>query len=149
MPQHGLKLNCRGFSLVEVMVAMTVFTIGILSVMVMQSTSLTSTTGAERMSSANNIASEEVEQLLHLGYDDPQLVAGVHPTKVVATPQEQYTVIWTVSDDTPMVGTKRLVLTAVNSANVAAITAYHTNAHTYLFSGKDRPVTLTCYLANP
>lgn len=150
MPQHGSELKSRGFSLVEVLVAMTVFTIGILAVMAMQSTSIGSTAAANRMSNATNIASEELERLMNQGYDHADLAAGVHQLAApVVTVQDQYSVIWTVTADTPILGSKRIVLTAVNSTDNAAITAYHNNTYSYLRSGKDRPVTLTFYLANP
>jgi prepilin-type N-terminal cleavage/methylation domain-containing protein len=65
------KKRCRenGFSLIEVMIATAILSIGLLSVGVMQSTALKGTAVSQSVSDAANMASEKMEQLRVLPKD--------------------------------------------------------------------------------
>ena len=58
-----MKINRRGFSLVELMIAMVILAVGILATMAMQFSSLNAYTSAREMTGANDMA-RSVEQML-------------------------------------------------------------------------------------
>jgi type IV pilus assembly protein PilV len=62
--------NCRGFSLLEVLLGVTVFMIGMLGVTALNISSLKSNTFAGNMSEAVIVAGDKLEELMTLDYDD-------------------------------------------------------------------------------
>jgi len=68
-----IKEGQAGFSLVELLVAVAIFTIGILSVNAMQITSINGNSTANRVSRSTNWASDKIERLISLDYDDAAL----------------------------------------------------------------------------
>ncbi|UCG06203.1 MAG: prepilin-type N-terminal cleavage/methylation domain-containing protein [Desulfobacterales bacterium] len=70
--------DCQGYSLIEVLIAMAVFSIGILAVFSMQITATNSNTMARGMTESYNCALDKAEELLALPFNDADLTAGVH-----------------------------------------------------------------------
>lgn len=70
---HKHLSNQNGFTLVEVMVAMVVFAIGILTLNLMQTSAIDGNASANRMTNAATWASDRVEQIFALEYDDALL----------------------------------------------------------------------------
>lgn len=70
--------NEAGFSLVEMLVALTIFAIGLLATAGMQMSALQSNAGSYRLTSINAVASGVMEEILTWSSDDPRLkdVAG-------------------------------------------------------------------------
>jgi prepilin-type N-terminal cleavage/methylation domain-containing protein len=104
------KGNSRGFTLMEVLLACAIFSIGILAVGAMQISSVNSNTGARIHTEEHTWVLDQIERLTALSYDDADLAAG---TRSVA--QGPYTVTWTVVDDSPVAGVKRIAVTATGS----------------------------------
>lgn len=67
-------IGSDGFTLVEVMVALVVFAIGILSLNLMQSKAIDGNSSANRLTIASTWASDRVERIFALDYADPLLV---------------------------------------------------------------------------
>ena len=118
----------RGFTLVEVLIALAIFSIGILAVASLQ-TSLTGRNTSARISTEASIWSRDrVESLMLLPYNSsPQLEpgpAGLGPPLHQVT-QGQYTVRWDVWNDTmvtpwgitPSTNTKIIRVTVVGPRN--------------------------------
>ena len=140
MQKLGVELimstnNQKGFSLIEVMIAIVVLAIGILGVVTMQ----TSTTGynatAHALTGAASVAADRMETLKALPYTDPLLQdtdgdgqAGLrHPLPDLPAPEipdptnpllqadfqvttgdQNYTVYWNIADNYPMTNTKTI-----------------------------------------
>jgi prepilin-type N-terminal cleavage/methylation domain-containing protein len=94
-------LGQHGFTLLEIMIALAIFAIGILAVSAMQISSINQNAGARMQTEATNVASDAMERLLALPYDHIQLDADV-----TLNPHSQvvgaYRVEWNVT--TPAVG---------------------------------------------
>ncbi|MBF0527552.1 MAG: prepilin-type N-terminal cleavage/methylation domain-containing protein [Deltaproteobacteria bacterium] len=96
--------NRDGFSLVEVMIAMTLFSVALLGIAQMQITAFKTNSQANNISRASVYASDKLEELRALGrnnFSDPQLAAGNHPatgdpTQPTITP---FTRTWTITDN--------------------------------------------------
>lgn len=82
----------RGSSLVELLVAVTVFAIGLLAVAGMQLTALRGNASAQQVSVASGLAEGVLEEILAWPDDDPQLAADAVEQEWLlanATPAEQ------------------------------------------------------------
>jgi type IV pilus assembly protein PilV len=108
----------QGLTLVEVMMALTIFSIGILAVAGMQGISLKTMGMADRGTRQSVSAAGHIEYLLSIPYDDTRLAdtdIGYEP----ATPDHgpfpmmgsTATIEWEVEDDFPVSDTKRIVVT--------------------------------------
>ena len=86
----------RGFTLIEVLIALAIFSIGILGVGTMQIRSTTGNTSARIRTEASIWTQDRVETLMLLPYGDLLLATGA-PHNLN---EGLYTVNWTVWDDT-------------------------------------------------
>jgi type IV pilus assembly protein PilV len=104
--------GAAGFTLIEFLVAMTVFAIGVLGIAMtfMNGTRHIGASGDETR--AVEIAQQGLEDLLAVPFDDPQIDAGLHadPENPI---QEAYFRTWSVEDAVPFAGCKRITV-AVN-----------------------------------
>jgi type IV pilus assembly protein PilV len=67
-----------GFSLIEVMVALTVFSIGLLAIFSMQFSAIKTNASARGVTENITVAADKAEQLMALSYDHADLTAGSH-----------------------------------------------------------------------
>jgi type IV pilus assembly protein PilV len=75
-----------GFTLIEVLIAMAIFSIGILGVAALQSGSIRGNTSARGVTDIAVIATDWLEMLRSLPYDDDALVGGPFGAPVTHTP---------------------------------------------------------------
>jgi type IV pilus assembly protein PilV len=112
MAQNGFtrRPGQAGFTLIEFMVALTVFALGVLGLAVtfMHGTRHVGTSGAQTQ--AVELAQQGLEDLLTLSYDDPALTSGAHDDadNPIAGAYDRS---WTVEDDDPMSGCKTVTMT--------------------------------------
>ena len=99
-----------GFTLVEVLVALVIFVVGVLSIAAMMPTGSRSVNRSGDETRGSEIASACAERLLSTSYSDPDLTAGAHSDP--ASPYDgKYYVGWSVQDDQPMPQCKRATVT--------------------------------------
>ena len=98
-----------GFTLLEVLVALIIFAIGMLALAlcVPMATKRVSKAGSQTRASA--LASQAAEELLSIPYSDSDLIAGTHDDP--ANPHDGiYYLRWVVEDDAPLSRCKRITL---------------------------------------
>jgi type IV pilus assembly protein PilV len=90
---------CRGFTLIEVLIAIAIFSIGILAIATLQINSINLNSAARMQSEATTAAVDCMERLMSLPYEHPDLdeSSGTQQTQVGA-----YTVHWSVTDESPI-----------------------------------------------
>lgn len=101
----GGRRRDRGFSLIEMMLAMTVLGIGILSIAQIIPLALAGSTQARVRTQAVQAGQERLDDLMAAPYDS--LLAGNFSETI-----DGYSVTWTISDDVPVPGSKRIDLVA-------------------------------------
>ena len=119
----------KGLTLIEVMLALTIFTIGILAVAGMQGVSMKTIGNAHRQTRQSVSAANLIERILTQPYDDPLLkdrdngyelnVPDHGPYPINGSPA---TIEWEVQDDFPVNGTKRITVTVRPTARGGAAT---------------------------
>ena len=119
--------NEKGASVVEIMVALLIFGIGLVAAVRMLPQSSAKTTHSRNRTIAINVAQEKIEELMADGYENADLTAGDHddPNNPISN---HFNRTWTVTDDTPIADMK-LVSVSVN----------------FPTSGADSTVTLRTY----
>jgi len=93
--EQKLQMTVKGFTLIEVLIVMTIFSIGILAVAAMQMTSTKSNASARRMTEATTLAEKQIENLMQLPYNDADLDPASNPHTSIHGP---YSVNWNVAE---------------------------------------------------
>lgn len=111
-----------GFTLIEIMIAVTVFAIGILAVAAMQIESVRGNSLASGLTEATMAAQSRMEQLMSLNYNDPILsdadndgTGGLNDTvspdgtsQYTGTTSAIYNVFWNIAVNSPVNNTKQI-----------------------------------------
>jgi type IV pilus assembly protein PilV len=112
--------NEHGLTMIEVMIAIAIFSIGILATMALQTGSTRGNTKARYLTSASTYAADRLERLVQLPYTHADLTGGLHSPALdadgidnnfngaVDEPGESgpLQLTWQVTDDSPIVRTK-------------------------------------------
>jgi prepilin-type N-terminal cleavage/methylation domain-containing protein len=97
-----------GFSLIEVLIALAIFAIGIMAVGSMQISAINNNASARMRAEATALASEKAEELMSLpNYDDPLLDTDTHSD---ASLNNIYCIEWTADLDSPIASAKTINL---------------------------------------
>ena len=93
--RQKIKKNNDGFTLIEVLIGMAIFTIGILAVATLQASSTKSNASARRITEAIALAESKIEDLMLLPYDHADLNPLDSPYEEIIEP---YTINWDVTE---------------------------------------------------
>ena len=91
----GRKFNNKGFTLIEILIALAIFSIGILGVASMQIYSINYNTNARKLTEATTLGVNTMETLMILPLTDSRLT-NLNPQVITDGP---YTVTWTITPD--------------------------------------------------
>ena len=90
-----MQMDIKGFTLIEVLIVMAIFSIGILAVAAMQVTSTKSNASARRMTEATALAENQIENLMQVSYDHADLNPATNPHESAQGP---YTINWNATE---------------------------------------------------
>ncbi len=110
---------CGGFTLIEVLIAIAIFSIGILAIATLQIKSINANSAARMQSEATTAAVDCMERLMSLPYENPELdeSAGIQQNQV-----GPYTVFWKVQDEAPISWCKTIsVWVTANNPNARTV----------------------------
>ena len=100
--------NERGVSLIEILIAIAIFSIGILAVVKMQTAAMRANTFSANLTRAViDLNQKKAEDFLALDYSDSTVSDGSHGPEGSGI----FSTNWQVSDDTPYLGAKTIVIT--------------------------------------
>jgi type IV pilus modification protein PilV len=105
----------KGLTLLEVLVAMVVLSLGLLGLAKMQITAIQVNAASGRLTQGTAFAQDKVEQLMALPYDDAKLDTQVR-TYTETRPAQGYTITWTV-DQNPAPGDVKTINVEVTWSN--------------------------------
>ena len=106
----------KGFTILEVLIAISVLSIGILAVASMQVSAMWGNNFAARQTEGTTIALDRMEKLLSLSYQAADLSSGNHTDP---NPPNGYSIVWNVEDDTPLNNSKQVRVTVKWSSHGA------------------------------
>lgn len=98
------KINDDGFTLIEVLIAMVIFALGILAVAQMQIRALHANADAFSQTEATMWACNQAEILIGLPFTDTDLnnTGGSFTTAAPVEPNSKYNLSWRITDDSPL-----------------------------------------------
>ena len=101
----------NGFTLIEVLITMALFTIGILALAGLQATYIGGNASARFQTESTALATQYLEQLRSLPYDHNDLNPVANPHQPPAGSTGPYSVQWTVTDNSPVNNVKTISIT--------------------------------------
>ena len=134
--------NQNGFTLIEVVIAILLLTVGILGAVIMQDAAIEGNSTAIHLTGGANWASDRQEILMAMSYDDAALtdvndtganagVTGLDNTDVAGSladggpvVQGDFIVFWNVADNYPVFGTKtiRVIVRRLDKGELKTVT---------------------------
>jgi type IV pilus assembly protein PilV len=103
-PSSDVPERQKGFTLIEVMIALGILAFGILAIASMQTASLSGTSLAGNTTEATTVAMDRIEQLIARPYSHADLVNGNHGPLT----QNGHIITWVVTDNQPLTNTKTI-----------------------------------------
>lgn len=102
----GLK-NEHGFTLLEILLAVFILSVGLLGVATMQVSGTQGTARAKWHTGATVLASDRIEKLMSLPYDHADLADGAH----AGVTEDKYSISWNVAEDELIDNSKTITVT--------------------------------------
>jgi type IV pilus assembly protein PilV len=103
--------DCRGFTLLETLIALTILAIGLLGLLGLQIAAAKGNASGFQATTAVALAEQRIEELKGLDNTDPLLSSGNHGDGTVTVQQTVYTRSYAVQDDTPISGLSFVTMT--------------------------------------
>ena len=115
----------NGFTLIEVLIALFVFAVGILGLALMQLSAINGNSVANRVTEASVLASDQIERIMTWNYDDGRLEEDNDNTYTLSNGDDvifdghevgaggNYDLFWNVQENTPATGSKTVEVTVI------------------------------------
>lgn len=106
--QIGKKCNEKGFTIIEALIGLAIFSIGLLAIATLTISSISGNATARRVMESSSLASDRIEKLMAVPYED--LESSPAPVK-----EGGYTISWDVTDNAPLANVKTVRVTVLNA----------------------------------
>ena len=110
---HSPKTKNEGFTLIELVVALLVFTIGIVGILKMHQASVQANSYNMQLTEAVAVAQNQLETLHGLAFTSTSMAVGVHTTRMIPSPPPRnfpYNVSWLVTNPGSVFPTRTIAL---------------------------------------
>jgi type IV pilus assembly protein PilV len=114
--------KCRrecGFTLIEVMIALTIFAVGMLAIATMQLSAIKVNARANSLTQRTSYAQDKIEELVALPYTDGELDNGFHAG---GTNTDGFTISWDITVDFPVPNVKLIDVTVTGDGQETVFT---------------------------
>ena len=132
--QKESRSNDRGYTLIEILIAVSILSFGILTVATMQIAAMSANSKAGLSTSQVVSAQDKLEELIALPYDDHRLEAAGNPPGTDTdgnthqeTTSEGYTVRWDVIDNDPISNAKHITVTVTGQGGETRVVSIKSN----------------------
>ena len=105
-----------GYTLIEVLISLTIFAVGMLAVAGMQTSAIRMNSAAGKLTNLSTWGMDKIEELSALSYSDPLLDSAYNPHQERL---RNYTIFWTVIDDNPVTNIKSITVTVTGQGKRA------------------------------
>lgn len=126
--------NQKGFTLLELLIALVILSIGLLGLAGLHIAAIRGNVSGFKISTATAIAQQRLEELKALDTTSTALAAGVYPDNNIVVQGITYNRSYTVVDDTPVIGTSTLTITITWTDPTSGLT-HTTRVFTRLLKG--------------
>jgi len=109
-----------GFTLIEVLIAVTIFAIGLLAIAAMQTSAIRMNSTGNQLTELSTLGIDRLENLMSLPYTDPLLAAG---TRNDPTPPPGFTVTYNVQQNILTPNTKQITMTVTGNGKILTLTS--------------------------
>ena len=106
-----MKNSKAGFTLIELVVALLIFSIGILGFVKLQGESIRGNAFGQQLTTATSLAQDQVESLVQAGFASANLTPGNHAGASVVRSGVTYDLAWAVSTMGSLTAPREVVLT--------------------------------------
>lgn len=120
----GIVKTKDGYTLIEVLIALTIFAVGMLALAGMQTSAIRMNSTAGELTNLGTRAMDKIEKLSALPYVHPLLDSAGNPHQEVS---RDYTISWTVIDDKPVTNIKNITVTVTRQGKRAEISILKPN----------------------
>jgi type IV pilus assembly protein PilV len=115
----------NGFTLLEVLVALTIFAVGLLAVAVLQTSAIKMNSTSNKLTNISTLAMDQIEKLSALPYTNSALNQGAY--QFPSPLDNNYTISYTVTNNNPLPGTKNIRVTVTGRGKTEIISFYKPN----------------------
>ncbi len=98
----------NGYTLIEVLIALSIFAVGLLAVAGMQTSAIRMNSTAYKLTYLSTLGMDKIEELSALPYSHSLLDSAGNPHQELSG---DYTISWTVIDNHPVTNTKNITVT--------------------------------------
>jgi len=119
-----------GFTLIEVLIAVTIFAVGLLAIAAMQTSAIRMNFTGNRLTELSTLGMDRLENLMSLPYASPWLEQAGNPPNLDSAgfthqinTADGYLLWWNIADNNPTTNTKTITLTVSGNGKILTLTS--------------------------